>query len=63
MKHFTYICEPYEYEKVNDQGGIEIIKKLSDFNSDKSLLKLVKSFINGKTESNADEIVDEDEDQ
>jgi hypothetical protein len=65
MKHYNDICEPYEYEKVNAQGGIEILKKLSDcIISDRSLLKLVKAFISGKTENNnPDEVVDEDEDQ
>ena len=31
MRHFSDICEPYEYEKENaTTGEIEIIKKLSD---------------------------------
>jgi hypothetical protein len=47
MRHFSDICEPYEYEKENaTTGEIEIIKKLSDqVATDRSLLKIVKLFL------------------
>ena len=68
MRHYTEICEPYEYEKENaTTGGIEIIKKLSDcINTDRSLLKLVKIFLKdglSTTAKDGDDVVDEDEDQ
>jgi len=65
MKHYTEICEPYEYEKENASGGIEIIKKLSDcINTDRSLLKLVRIFVKdgGATATAVEDVVDEDED-
>jgi uncharacterized NAD(P)/FAD-binding protein YdhS len=67
MKHFNEICEPYEYEKENaTTGGIEIMRKLSDsIHQEKSLLRLVKQYLQQTRErdTNADEVVDEDEDQ
>ena len=46
MKHFTVICEPYEYEKENALSGeLEIIKKTSDsINEDRSIIKLLNKF-------------------
>jgi hypothetical protein len=50
LRHYSDICEPYEFEKENPSTGeIEIIKKLSDcLNTDRSLLKMVKAFLNTK---------------
>jgi hypothetical protein len=47
LRNCSDICEPYEFEKENaTTGEIEIIKKLSDVvSSDRSLLKLVKTFL------------------
>jgi hypothetical protein len=79
-KNASDICEPYEFEKENaTTGQIEIVKKLSDaVSSDRSLLKLVKTFLaqskrgedTGNTSTNplgfddgAQVVIDEDEDQ
>lgn len=80
-KNASDICEPYEFEKENaTTGQIEIIKKLSDsVSSDRSLLKLVKTFLaqskrnegetaNNQTVTQGNEegtqiVIDEDEDQ
>lgn len=62
MRHYNEICEPYEYEKENAAGGIEIIRKMSDcINTDKSLLKLVRHYLSRKERENED-VQDEDED-
>lgn len=63
MKHFTEVCEPYEFEKSNaDTGETEVVKKLTDcINSERSLMKFVKTFLSQK-EANKDEDQDEDED-
>ena len=64
-QYYNEICEPYEFEKENATGGIEIVRKLTDCigGSDKSLIRLVKQFIgSGKTEGADDGVVDEDED-
>jgi hypothetical protein len=47
LKHYSEVCEPYEFEKENaSTGEIEIIKKLSDaVNADRSLIKLVKTYL------------------
>jgi hypothetical protein len=47
LRNCSDICEPYEFEKENvSTGEIEIIKKYSDaVSSDRSLLKLVKTFL------------------
>jgi hypothetical protein len=63
-QYYNEICEPYEFEKENAAGGIEIVRKLTDCigGSEKSLIRLVKQFIgSGKTEGD-DAVVDEDED-
>jgi len=62
-QYYNEICEPYEFEKENAAGGIEIVRKLTDCigGSDKSLIRLVKQFIgSGKTDDEG--VVDEDED-
>lgn len=77
QRHSSDVCEPYEFEKENaTTGEIEIIKKLSDaVSSDRSLLKLVKTFLQQTKRSGDDPIltqggddgtqvvIDEDEDQ
>jgi hypothetical protein len=47
MKHFSEVCEPYEFEKENaSTGNIEVVRKLTDcINEDRSLMRLVKLFI------------------
>jgi hypothetical protein len=62
--YFSEISEPYEFEKENPAtGAVEIVKKLSDCvgSGDKSLLKLVKIYLQPR--SGEDEVEDEDEDQ
>ena len=46
MKHFTEVCEPYEFEKENmETGEKEIIKKLTDcINEERSLKKMIEKF-------------------
>ncbi len=64
MKHFTDICEPYEYEKESATvpGTFEIIKKFTDnINEERSLMKLVRQFLAQGKEGKED--YDEDEDQ
>lgn len=64
-QYFNEICEPYEFEKENAAGGIEIVRKLTDCigGSDKSLIRLVKQFIGSSGKTDGDEgVVDEDED-
>ena len=70
LRHYSDICEPYEFEKENaTTGEIEIVKKLSDcLNADRSLLKMVKCFLKLKEQQDVDpegtttQVVDEDED-
>jgi hypothetical protein len=67
MKHFSEVCESYEYEKESaSTGQIEVIRKMTDnINTDRSLLKFVTQFVsNSKTEIDlgADDDRSEDED-
>eukprot|EP00347_Sterkiella_histriomuscorum_P014204 403361772 len=61
MKHFQEVCEPYEFEKANVQTGkVEMMRKLTDcINSERSLMKFVKAFLQTR-DQNEDQ--DEDED-
>lgn len=47
LRHFTEICEPYEFEKENaNTGEIEKIKKITDcIDDERSLIKLVNKFL------------------
>jgi hypothetical protein len=47
FRHYSDICEPYEFEKENaTTGEIEVVKKLSDcLAAERSLLRLVKVFL------------------
>lgn len=57
MKHFTDVCEPYEFEKSNaNTGQVEIIRKLTDcINSERSLMKFVKAFVSQKDANKDDD--------
>jgi hypothetical protein len=46
-RHYSDICEPYEFEKENaTTGEIEVVKKLSDcLAAERSLLRLAKVFL------------------
>ncbi len=50
MRHFSDICEPYDFIKENvNSGKTEVIRKLSDcINSEKSLMKFAKEFSSNK---------------
>lgn len=74
LRHFSDICEPYEFEKENaTTGEIEIIKKMSDcLSAERSLLKQVKAFLasrqkelaeGGNDPEGTQVVIDEDEDQ
>jgi len=68
MCYYSEICEPYEFEKEDASGGVEIIRKLSDqvgSGADRSLLRLVRVFVQQGASGKGDqgeEVVDEDED-
>jgi len=50
MKHFSEVCEPYEYEKENaTTGNIEVVRKLTDcISEERSIMRFVKQFITSK---------------
>ena len=43
MKHFSEVCEPYEFEKESASGQTEVVRKMTDcLNEERALMKMVK---------------------
>ena len=65
MKHFTEICEPYEFEKENpDTGAKEMIRKLTDcINEERSLKYLIEKFLSSNKQEDGNGCGESEEDE